>query len=85
MIERGDTMTALEQMGKNAKAAARRLAAAGVLKDKALLAMAQAIESGESEILSANAKDLKNAKESGMAPSRYRRVRRIHRREHFLC
>jgi len=66
MIERGDTMTALEQMGKNAKAAARRLAAAGVLKDKALLAMAQAIESGENEILSANAKDLKNAKESGM-------------------
>ena len=59
-------MTALEQMGKNAKAAARRLAAAGVLKDKALLAMAQAIESGENEILSANAKDLKNAKESGM-------------------
>lgn len=66
MIERGDTMTALEQMGKNAKAAARRLAAAGVRKDKALLAMAQAIESGENEILSANAKDLKNAKESGM-------------------
>lgn len=62
-------MTALEQMGKNAKTASRTLAAAGVLKDKALLAMAQAIESGESEILSANGQDLKGAKENGMSES----------------
>jgi glutamate-5-semialdehyde dehydrogenase len=60
-------MTALEQMGQNARAAARRLATAGVLKDKALLAMAQAIENSESEILCANAQDLGNAKEGGMS------------------
>ncbi len=62
-------MTALEQMGRNAKTASRKLAAAGALKDKALLAMAEALESGESEILSANAQDLKTAKESGMSES----------------
>lgn len=62
-------MTVLEQMGANAKAASRKLAAAGVLKDKALLAMAQAIESSESEILMANALDFQAAKSSGMNES----------------
>lgn len=62
-------MTVLEQMGANAKAASRKLAAAGALKDKALLAMAQAIESSESEILMANALDFQAAKSSGMNES----------------
>ncbi len=62
-------MTVLEQMGKNAKQAARRLAAAGALKNEALSAMAVAIEDGEKEILSANEQDLKAARENGMGES----------------
>lgn len=62
-------MTVLEQMGKNAKQAARRLAAAGALKNEALSAMAAAIEDGEREILSANEQDLKAARENGMGES----------------
>jgi len=62
-------MTVLEQMGKNAKTASRALAAAGVRKDNALLAMAAAIESGENVILSANEQDIKAAKRSGMSES----------------
>ena len=62
-------MTVLEQMGKNAKQAARRLAAAGALKNEALSAMAAAIEDGEKEILSANEQDLKAARENGMGES----------------
>lgn len=62
-------MTVLEQMGKNAKAAARRLASAGALKNKALLAMADALEANEGEILAANELDLAAAKESGMSAS----------------
>nr|WP_319489524.1 glutamate-5-semialdehyde dehydrogenase [uncultured Caproiciproducens sp.] len=62
-------MTVLEQMGKNAKDAARRLAAAGALKNAALSAMAEAIENGESEILSANVQDLEAAEKNGMNES----------------
>ncbi|MBW7572859.1 glutamate-5-semialdehyde dehydrogenase [Caproiciproducens faecalis] len=62
-------MTVLEQMGKNAKEAARGLAPAGALKNKALYAMAQALEDGEAEILAANAQDLKAAGENGMSES----------------
>ncbi|MGX8701311.1 glutamate-5-semialdehyde dehydrogenase [Caproiciproducens sp.] len=62
-------MTVLEQMGKNAKEAARVLASAGAKKNTALSAMAAAIENGENEILSENEKDLKAARENGMSES----------------
>lgn len=62
-------MTVLEQMGKNAKQAARGLAAAGALKNEALYAMAAAIEDGKSEILNANAQDLEAARKNGMSES----------------
>lgn len=62
-------MTELQKMGRLAKEAARKLASAGSLKDKALLAMAQAIEEKEEEILRANEEDLKAAREGGMKPS----------------
>lgn len=73
-------MTVLEQMGKNAKEAARALAAAGSLKDKALLEMAGAIENGESEILAANARDVEAARESGMSESLLDRLKLNHDR-----
>lgn len=73
-------MTVLEQMGKNAKEAARALAAAGSLKDKALLEMAGAIENGENEILAANARDVEAARKSGMSESLLDRLKLNHDR-----
>jgi gamma-glutamyl phosphate reductase len=73
-------MTVLEQMGQNAKAAARRLATAGVLKNTALLAMAKAIEENEDAILSANALDVAAARENGMTDSLIDRLTLNHTR-----
>lgn len=73
-------MTVLEQMGQNAKAAVRQLATAGAKKDKALLAMAQAIEENEQEILSANALDVAAARENGMTDSLIDRLMLNHAR-----
>jgi glutamate-5-semialdehyde dehydrogenase len=57
-------------IGRRARAAARPLAIASTeAKNKALLAMADALVKAEAEILSANAVDLKNAAESGVAAS----------------
>lgn len=57
----------LEQIGKQAKAAARRLAACTTEeKNRALLAMAESIERHREEILSANEKDMAAAREKGM-------------------
>jgi glutamate-5-semialdehyde dehydrogenase len=57
-------------IGRRARAAARPLAIASTeAKNKALLAMADALVKAEAEILSANAIDLKNAAESGVAAS----------------
>lgn len=57
----------LEQIGKQAKAAARRLAACTTEeKNRALLAMAESIERHTEEILSANEKDMTAAREKGM-------------------
>ena len=57
----------LEQIGKQAKAAARRLAACTTEeKNRALLAMAENIERHREEILSANEKDMTAAREKGM-------------------
>ena len=73
-------MTALEQMGKNAKSASRSLATAGTLKNKALLEIAEAIEQGENAILEANALDLASAKENGMNDSLLDRLALDHAR-----
>jgi len=73
-------MTALEQMGINAKAASRSLATAGTLKNKALLEIAKAIEQGENAILEANALDLASAKENGMNDSLLDRLALDHAR-----
>lgn len=59
----------LEEMGKRAKAAARVLATLGREKTKALEAAAQALRQGAEEILQANALDLAQAKETGLAPA----------------
>ena len=57
----------LEQIGKQAKAAARQLAACTTEeKNRALLAMAESIERHTEEILSANEKDMTAAREKGM-------------------
>jgi glutamate-5-semialdehyde dehydrogenase len=57
-------------IGRRARAAARPLAIASTeAKNKALLAMAEALVKAEAEILAANAIDLKNAAESGVAAS----------------
>ena len=60
-------MTALEEMGKRAKAAARALAAAGARKDAALLAAADAVEAAAPQILEANRQDLEQAEKAGMS------------------
>ncbi len=61
-------MTVLE-MGKRAKEASRTLANAGVLKNKALYALADALEKEAQYILTENAKDLANGEASGMSKS----------------
>lgn len=61
-------MTVLE-MGKRAKTASRALANAGILKNKALYALADALEAEAEYILAENAKDLANGEASGMSKS----------------
>lgn len=57
-------------IGRRARAAARPLAIASTeAKNRALLAMADAVMEAEAEILAANVIDLKNAAESGVAAS----------------
>ena len=59
-------MTALEQMGQQAKIAARNLAFAEQGKNQALFAIAQALREQEANILAANEQDLQEAKNNGM-------------------
>ncbi|MDO4555193.1 MAG: glutamate-5-semialdehyde dehydrogenase, partial [Lachnospiraceae bacterium] len=60
----------LEQLGKNAKAAAMQLAKASITqKNTALNAIADALESHSQEILLENAIDLKNGEAAGMKQS----------------
>lgn len=61
-------MTVLE-MGKRAKGASRALANAGILKNKALYALADALETEAEYILAENAKDLANGEANGMSKS----------------
>jgi glutamate-5-semialdehyde dehydrogenase len=58
----------LEEKGKAAKAASKRLAFLPTeIKDKALLAIAEALKAREKEILSANSQDYKESEASGMS------------------
>ncbi|OLP42694.1 glutamate-5-semialdehyde dehydrogenase [Rhizobium oryziradicis] len=60
----------MQEIGKSAKAAARPLAMAPPeQKNKALLAMADALEASKDAILAANAVDMAAAKEAGLAAS----------------
>ena len=59
-------MTELQRMGEKAKEAARFLACAGARKDKALRAMADALEAHTEQILEANREDLEAARANGM-------------------
>lgn len=62
-----DYITELEDQGRVAKQAARKLATLStVVKNQALLAMAKALEENHSQIVIANAKDIANAENSGM-------------------
>lgn len=62
-------MTNLEQIGAKAKAAARTLLTAGELKNKALLAIADALIANTEKIVAANELDLKAARENGTRAS----------------
>ncbi len=62
-------MTQLEQMGANAKSAARVLMNAGTKKDEALYAIAKALRSNAQAIIDANKTDLENGKAAGLTDS----------------
>jgi len=67
---KGDVETVMLEIGRNAKTASRPLAIASAeRKHAALIAMADAIVARTDEILSANAIDLENAREGGVAAS----------------
>lgn len=68
-------MTALEQMGQNAKAAARVLGANQDKKNAALQAISAALRAQTDEILAANAVDLQNGEANGMTKSLMDRLR----------
>ncbi len=74
MLDKADTASDISRLmadiGRRAKAAARPLATATAeRKHAALVGMAQALERSTDAILSANAIDMENAREAGMAPS----------------
>lgn len=65
-----DIAAAMDAIGREAKAAARVLALTPAeQKNRALSAMATAIRSGKSEILAANAEDMKDGKAAGLTGS----------------
>lgn len=65
---KGDVAALMAEIGRNAKAASRPLAMASTAtKNAALEAMAKAILTDREAILAANAVDLSNARESGVA------------------
>lgn len=68
-------MTALEQMGKNAKVAARKLGTLQEKKDAALTAIAVALREKTPEILAANAIDLQSGEQNGMTSALMDRLR----------
>ena len=78
-------MTELQKMGERARAAARSLACAGPRKDKALLAMAQALEDGMEGILEANRQDVEAARAGGMSASLLDRLSLSQARVHAMA
>lgn len=62
-------MTQLEQMGKNAKNAARFLMTAGSRKDDALFAVANALKANIQKIIDANKIDIENGEKAGLTAS----------------
>jgi glutamate-5-semialdehyde dehydrogenase len=62
-------MTLIENMGANAKKASRTLSVAGSLKDKALAAIANALEDNAEKIILANNIDVENGRKSGLTDS----------------
>ncbi len=69
-VAQTDIAALMLDIGRRARAAARPLAIASTApKDEALLAMADAIDAGTPAILEANALDLQNAADSGLAAS----------------
>ncbi len=64
----GDIAAVMGEIGRRAKAAARRLALASTAdKDRALIAMADAVRSAQAAILAANRDDIAEAKGQGAA------------------
>jgi glutamate-5-semialdehyde dehydrogenase len=60
----------MRQLGARAREASRHLAAADTdQKNRALLAMVDAIDAARAELAAANAKDLANGREKGLAPA----------------
>jgi len=69
-------MMTITELGHNAQAASRNLAAStGAQRDAALAAMAEALEQGAARILAANEIDMDNAKRDGMSQSLQDRLR----------
>lgn len=71
-----DVTALMAEIGRKARAAARPLSLASAeRKHAALIAMAHAIRANEQAILDANAIDLQNAEEAGLAPSSIDRLK----------
>ncbi len=68
-------MTNWEEMGRNAKAAAKMLAHAGARKNAALQAAAKALRNGKKALLAANEQDWEEARETGMSQALLDRLR----------
>ncbi|MBQ2676191.1 MAG: glutamate-5-semialdehyde dehydrogenase [Clostridia bacterium] len=63
-------------MGKNAKQASRKLSVAGTdLKNKALLAIADALRKNAADVIKANAIDIENARKMGISETMIDRLR----------
>lgn len=62
-------MTALEQMGQQAKTASRKLLGLQQSRNAALLAIARALREQQGNILTANEQDLQQARQNGMSQS----------------
>ena len=76
----------LEQLGKQAKAAARQLIKAGTAqKDRALGFIVEAIMTAEDDILAANAKDLATGQEMGLSEAMLDRLKLTHERLLDIC
>ena len=62
-------MRIIDEMGMKAKLASRKLATAGELKNKALIAIADALMANKDRIIEANNIDLENGKNNGLSAS----------------